>query len=585
MKLFGGILTLVMALIISGVAGFFSVIGLGHLFAGAFWPVVIMGTALETGKIVASSWLKANWKNKLVSRTHKLYLVLAVGVLMAITALGVYGYLAKGHLEQEAPLAAIELKIKGIESRSRQIEQERERLEQRLAGLDQAVNTLLSNAKTAKESQAADRARQAQRKDRLDIQKQVNAKNDEINKLGADLVPLKLQISDVSAKLGPVKYVAQLFGWQDPNTAVQMVIVMIMFAFDPLALVLVLSGMITIGEWSRQRIERKAAAERKAALDNIVLDEPVTVPDFKTRYGYKPDEAVTEDLIFPQHVEGRGSHVTELPKGEDLGDLPDLDYFRNKVAVGLRVPDAYLGLANSTANASIFPDFAVAAPMPVANSTTDDLDPLHLLAQLSLAQDEQTRLAAEKRDLAAQVRALIADGSAEKATLETELHEAHRAKEAATEENSELWRINADLVVGQMEVEERIAHANAAGRAFHDEIVRLKAELAKPGRAPIVIVPAVYGSVQVASDAPVVATATMGQPAWTTTLPNLDGNKLVFEVPRPEPAFPFLQSLANDEVTEEHQEKLTETGAIKDTTNRVEDFHAFSETMFKPDTK
>ena len=305
MKFLSGLLTLVLALVISAVAGYFSVTGLGHLFAAAFWPVVIMGGALEAGKLVAASWLKANWSNRSVGWMHKLYLMVAVGVLMVITALGIYGYLAKGHLEHEAPLATVELQIGEIERKVEQAKSERDRLEERLKGLDQSVNVMLSNAKTARDAQAANRARAAQQRDRADIQKQISATDEQINKLSSSIVPLRLQVSDVNAKLGPVKYVAQLFGWQDPNSAVQLVIVLIMFVFDPLAVMLVLSGTLTIGEWSRERQARKEASVK-----------PVAAPP--------APKVEMEDYIFPRSGEGKGTSLTTLP-GNEQPLIPDQD--------------------------------------------------------------------------------------------------------------------------------------------------------------------------------------------------------------------------------------------------------------------
>ena len=96
--MFIAILTLLSALSISGVAIFYSVIGLATIFPGAFWPVVIMGSVLEVGKLVTASWLYRNW-------THtrfllKSYLTIAVIVLSLITSMGIFGFLSKAHLEQ-----------------------------------------------------------------------------------------------------------------------------------------------------------------------------------------------------------------------------------------------------------------------------------------------------------------------------------------------------------------------------------------------------------------------------------------------------------------------------------------------------
>jgi hypothetical protein len=96
--MFIAILTLLSALSISGVAIFYSVIGLATIFPGAFWPVVIMGSVLEVGKLVTASWLYRNWRHtRWLLRT---YLTTAVIVLICITSMGIFGFLSKAHLEQ-----------------------------------------------------------------------------------------------------------------------------------------------------------------------------------------------------------------------------------------------------------------------------------------------------------------------------------------------------------------------------------------------------------------------------------------------------------------------------------------------------
>ena len=96
--MFIAILTLLSALSISGVAIFYSVIGLATIFPGAFWPVVIMGSVLEVGKLVTASWLYRNWRQ--TRFLLKSYLLIAVVVLSLITSMGIFGFLSKAHLEQ-----------------------------------------------------------------------------------------------------------------------------------------------------------------------------------------------------------------------------------------------------------------------------------------------------------------------------------------------------------------------------------------------------------------------------------------------------------------------------------------------------
>ena len=96
--MFIAILTLLSALSISGVAIFYSVIGLATIFPGAFWPVVIMGGVLEVGKLVTASWLYRNWRH--TRWLLKIYLTTAVIILSLITSMGIFGFLSKAHLEQ-----------------------------------------------------------------------------------------------------------------------------------------------------------------------------------------------------------------------------------------------------------------------------------------------------------------------------------------------------------------------------------------------------------------------------------------------------------------------------------------------------
>lgn len=92
-------LILASALSISGVAIYFSIAGLTTIFPGAFWPIVIMGTVLELGKLVCASWLHHNWKE--APKMLKFYLTIAVIVLIFITSMGIFGFLSKSHIEQQ----------------------------------------------------------------------------------------------------------------------------------------------------------------------------------------------------------------------------------------------------------------------------------------------------------------------------------------------------------------------------------------------------------------------------------------------------------------------------------------------------
>ena len=98
--MFLGIVTLFVAFCISGIAAYYSIVGLTAIFAAAFVPIVLMGVVLEIGKLISTIWLKIHWQR--APKLLRTYLVLAVFALMFITSMGIFGFLSKSHIEQSA---------------------------------------------------------------------------------------------------------------------------------------------------------------------------------------------------------------------------------------------------------------------------------------------------------------------------------------------------------------------------------------------------------------------------------------------------------------------------------------------------
>lgn len=105
-------LALLTSLGIAGIAAYFSVLGLATIFAGAYLGVIIMASTLEFGKIVTAAYVHIFW-DKLSS--IKYYLSFSVFVLMLITSLGIFGYLAKASSDTSYETAAAQQEIDNIE--------------------------------------------------------------------------------------------------------------------------------------------------------------------------------------------------------------------------------------------------------------------------------------------------------------------------------------------------------------------------------------------------------------------------------------------------------------------------------------
>ena len=243
-----GILTLVMALAISGVAAWYSIAGLVAIFSGAATAIIIMGGVLEAGKLVTASWLYRNWKQ--IPFLLKSYLTTAVVVLMFITSMGIFGFLSKAHMEHSISVGGTnELQITNLE---RQIARQQSIIsdsETVLSQLDAQVQTLIDYDRIRGPSGSI-ATRQDQAEERQTLNEAIDAAYIRIDELQTDLSPLQQEALAIEVEVGPLKYIAELiYGDQARDffdEAVRWVILLIVFVFDPLAVLLLIAANMTL---------------------------------------------------------------------------------------------------------------------------------------------------------------------------------------------------------------------------------------------------------------------------------------------------------------------------------------------------
>ena len=169
--MFIAFLTLLSALSISGVAIFYSVIGLATIFPGAFWPVIIMGSVLEVGKLITASWLYRHWKQ--TRFLLKTYLTISVIVLSLITSMGIFGFLSKAHLEQNLASENLTQRIEVINSK---IVSQQTYIKRQNAIIERAEKSLTRTVGTNNEAIAIERQNledaQNKLKEAINIEKQ-----------------------------------------------------------------------------------------------------------------------------------------------------------------------------------------------------------------------------------------------------------------------------------------------------------------------------------------------------------------------------------------------------------------------------
>jgi hypothetical protein len=230
-------LVLLVAIIVAGVAAYFSVFGIGLIFAGSFVAAVVMGCALEAAKITAVSWLYRHW-----SYAHwllKTYLIGAIVVLSLITSLGIFGFLSRAHIEQISKLETSDISNIGvIDDQIAQHKASIADIDKRVALIDDALRDLIAKGR------ARDSLRYQEDQDR--IRKTLN--KDRTNQIGElnELTKQKTKITNENTKaqveVGPIRYVAEFFfNNSDPTTlerAVRWMIIVIILVFDPLSIAL-----------------------------------------------------------------------------------------------------------------------------------------------------------------------------------------------------------------------------------------------------------------------------------------------------------------------------------------------------------
>jgi hypothetical protein len=216
------------AIALSGVAAFYSVIGLAQIFPGSYWPIIIMGSILELAKLVTVSWLYNNWKK--TNKLMKGYFLSAIVLLMLITSMGIFGFLSRAHIESNIVVGANSVQLQTLNTQEK-IAKDR-------------LDYLLKQAQDPSKSSA-----------RLD--RDIRNTQTELARISKEKLPLLTEENKLSAEIGPIKYIAELlYAKDDPNfidKAVRVVIIVIIFVFDPLAVILLIAANQTWREVNGKR--------------------------------------------------------------------------------------------------------------------------------------------------------------------------------------------------------------------------------------------------------------------------------------------------------------------------------------------
>jgi len=265
------------ALSLSAVAAWYAIAGLVAIFAAAAIPIAIMGSLLEASKLVVASWLYRNWKE--IPRLFKIYFFTALIVLMLLTSMGIFGFLSKAHLDQAVPTGDVVSKLNLIDEKIKIEKENINAARTAITQLDAQVNATLSRSDDSKGAERSIAIRRGQQNERTKLVKEIGASQAKIAKYNEERAPIASEVRKVEAEVGPIKYIAALLYADNPDEdilekAVRVVILLIVFVFDPLAVLLLVAA-----NWQMKKDFPEIKPAKVKKEKPIIIPKPVIIPE------------------------------------------------------------------------------------------------------------------------------------------------------------------------------------------------------------------------------------------------------------------------------------------------------------------
>ena len=374
-------LILFIALSLSVIAAWYSIIGLTAIFAAAVIPIIIMGGALEVAKVAITVWLHQYWR--LCRPIMKAYLVPAVFFLMLLTSMGIFGFLSKAHLDQAIPSGDVQAKLSLVDEKIKTQRDNIAAARKALQQMDEAVDQTMARSSDEKGADKAAALRRNQARERGTLQADIGRAQSEIAKLNEVRAPIASEVRKVEAEVGPIKYIAALIYGDNPDAnllekAVRWVIIIIVAVFDPLAIMMVLAATESM-QWHRSGLVAR------------LRNEPIPQPDPENNDKEQGYERKLIDFVDGMAQSGRG--LVQRVQSR----------FKRKEPVPQSVPQtAEPAATEPTALGSIEPVQSNDKPVADSSSSLDQQQSVPDQAKVDYqvlddADDEENRLAAEEK--------------------------------------------------------------------------------------------------------------------------------------------------------------------------------------------
>lgn len=295
---------LINALFLSGIAAFYAVTGLIAIFATAVIPIAIMGIALESAKLVIASWLYRRWND--ITKVMRYYFSVSLVILMFLTSMGIFGFLSKAHLDQAVPSGEVSSQVYILDDKIKYQRSIIERNQKAIKQLDDLVEQTIGRSTDEKSIDKATALRRQQEAQRNRLVGEIERAQNQINTLTNQRAPIASQLRKIEAEVGPIKYIAALiYGDKIDESilekAVRFVIIIIVFVFDPLAVMMLVA-------WNREIV---------FASGTLPPSSPISKPEPTPNTPIVPTQ-IFEDIksAFRKKLQVLGTKYTEKKKAQ-----------------------------------------------------------------------------------------------------------------------------------------------------------------------------------------------------------------------------------------------------------------------------
>ena len=295
------------ALSVSASAAFYSVSGLMKLFAGAAFAVGVMAASLEISKLVIASLLYQYWST--LNKALKVYLMIAVSILILITSMGIYGFLSSAYQETASKDQVVTQQITALETKKKLYEGTRDNIlkeKQSLSDLRGSLSKGSTTQYTDKNGNLVVRSNNASIK-QLDkasqsddkLSSKVDIVNDSIFSIENKILEIKTN-STTSSELGPLKYLSGLTG-VGMDRIINYLLLVIIFVFDPLAIALVIAANFAFARLNKR--DETPLEEKIEDMRHVVEAYDDLQDEIKEYKIYEQQDKTPTPELIPTNVE------------------------------------------------------------------------------------------------------------------------------------------------------------------------------------------------------------------------------------------------------------------------------------------